>query len=72
MSIPKKAQPAPEPEAEEPIKPVEEPQQSPGCSVPDPVTTGESDARTLALQALLDKYQEKTEKEVLRVLKVRV
>lgn len=71
MSIPKKAAPVSEPEAEEPVKPAEEPQQ-PSASIPDPAAAVESDARTSALQALLDKYQEKTEKEVVRVLKVRV
>ena len=65
MSIPKKAPPA-APVQEEPVK--EEP---PPAEAPTP-TVPALDERSASLQTLLEKFQEKTEKEIARVLKVRL
>ena len=64
MSIPKKA-PAEPVKEEEPVKEVPATEAPVAAEVPPAL-----DERSAALQALLEKFQEKTEKEVARVLKV--
>ena len=64
VSIPKKAPPA-APVEEEPVK--EEP---PPAKAPVPAVPALYE-RSVSLQALLEKFQEKMEKEIARVLKVR-